>query len=211
MSLPYPLTRSRKRKTISILVKPDGKVCIKAPQFTSMTIIKKFVESKQAWIISTINKTLNTPQKTHLSIKNKTHLTILEKNISIESLEQSIKSKINSPQDLHLALKKTYHQEIHNRTLSIAKTIGPKTPQKITLRSMKSRWGSCNSKSRIGLNSWLLLAPLYVLDYVIIHECCHLYHLDHSEKFWDLVRTHDPAFKKAKSWLINFGHTITPE
>ncbi len=65
----------------------------------------------------------------------------------------------------------------------------------------KSRWGSCDSKQRIKLNWLLIMTPEFVIDYVIIHELCHLVHLNHSAEFWALVNRHTPNHIQAKNWL----------
>lgn len=74
-------------------------------------------------------------------------------------------------------------------------------PVAITLRDPASRWGSCSSNGRIMLSRRLIFAPKYVARYVIIHECCHLIHMDHSNAFWTLCRKFSPECDKASAWL----------
>lgn len=71
----------------------------------------------------------------------------------------------------------------------------------IRIKDQKTRWGSCSSKGNINLNWRLILAPQEVMDYVIIHELCHLKEMNHSKAFWDLVQTHCPDYKKHQQWL----------
>ena len=66
---------------------------------------------------------------------------------------------------------------------------------------LKTRWGSCSSKRNINLNRCLLGAPIDVLDYVIVHELCHLKEMNHSKKFWKLVKEIIPEFKEKMFWL----------
>lgn len=74
-------------------------------------------------------------------------------------------------------------------------------PQKVSVRSQKTRWGSCSSEGHISLNWRLLAAPLPVLDYVVIHELAHLTHQNHSNKFWMLVEQFDSRYKYNRNWL----------
>ena len=77
------------------------------------------------------------------------------------------------------------------------------TMQSLKIRHYKSRWGSCDAKHRINLNWLLVMAPPTVIDYVIIHELCHIKHLNHSTKFWQLVKRFYPNPDSAKAWLTN--------
>ncbi len=93
---------------------------------------------------------------------------------------------------------------IGRRVSYFARMVGLK-PKKVTVRNQKSRWGSCSSKGALNFNWRLLLAPPGVLDYVVIHELCHLRHPDHSERFWSLVSRHCPFFDKYRGWLQEYG------
>jgi predicted metal-dependent hydrolase len=74
-------------------------------------------------------------------------------------------------------------------------------PREIKIRQYKARWGSCNNHRQLSFNYLLLMTPEWVIDYVVIHELCHLKHLNHSRQFWLLVEHHFPRFKEAKHWL----------
>jgi len=74
-------------------------------------------------------------------------------------------------------------------------------PSASKIRQYKSRWGSCNNRGELSFNYLLMMTPTWVVDYVIIHELCHLKHLDHSQQFWQLVAKHYPLFSEAKLWL----------
>ncbi len=79
---------------------------------------------------------------------------------------------------------------------------------KVSIKSQKSRWASCSKKGNLNFNLLLAAAPLEVIDYVIIHELTHLIQLDHSPKFWQLVRDADPEYKKHREWLISYAPVI---
>ncbi|NQY49085.1 MAG: M48 family metallopeptidase [Colwellia sp.] len=75
------------------------------------------------------------------------------------------------------------------------------TPTKVNIRQYRARWGSCNNRGEVSFNYFLMMTPLFVIDYVIIHELCHLEFLNHSKSFWQLVKQHSPNYQKAKQWL----------
>jgi len=72
---------------------------------------------------------------------------------------------------------------------------------KITIRQYRARWGSCNNRGELSFNYLLMMTPLHVIDYVIVHELCHLKYLNHSRSFWQLVEQHSPNYQTAKNWL----------
>lgn len=81
----------------------------------------------------------------------------------------------------------------------------------ITIRDQKSRWGSCSSRGTLSFNYRLIFAPPMILDYVVVHELCHLTHMDHSKNFWNMVETIMPDYRTCKIWLKEHGHELTLE
>lgn len=75
----------------------------------------------------------------------------------------------------------------------------------IRIKDQKSRWGSCSGRGNLNFNWRILMAPEPVCDYVIIHEVCHLIHLDHSPGFWSLVESLCPGYRQYKKWLREEG------
>ena len=81
-------------------------------------------------------------------------------------------------------------------------------PSRIALSSARGRWGSCSSDGSLRLNWRLMQAPLAVIEYVIIHELAHLAELNHSARFWAIVETHCPSWKKHRDWLKQHGYKL---
>ena len=79
---------------------------------------------------------------------------------------------------------------------------------RITLRDQKSRWGSCSSRRGLSFNWRLVLAPHDVLDYVVVHEVCHLRELHHGPAFWQLLEQRRPGYRDSKRWLDEHGWEI---
>ncbi|MCM1135266.1 MAG: M48 family metallopeptidase [Clostridium sp.] len=80
----------------------------------------------------------------------------------------------------------------------------------IRIKDQKSRWGSCSSKGNLNFNWRLIMAPEPVCDYVIIHELCHLVHMNHSAEFWALVGSICPEHKQYRKWLREKGGKLYP-
>ncbi|MBU0577514.1 M48 family metallopeptidase [Patescibacteria group bacterium] len=72
---------------------------------------------------------------------------------------------------------------------------------RVTLRNQKSRWGSCSVRKNLNFNWRLVMAPIEVIDYVVVHELCHLKVMNHSAKFWNLVAEKIPNYKVVRKWL----------
>ncbi len=126
---------------------------------------------------------------------------IQENKIVVYGLESNIKAKI------HKFLKK----ELINRTEEVilyhSQTMGISYTS-LDIRNTRSRWGSCSSSGRIMLSLRLALCPFDIIEYVIVHEMCHLFEMNHSKNFWKLVKQNYPTYKEAEDWLKKEGKKL---
>ena len=81
----------------------------------------------------------------------------------------------------------------------------------VTVRDQKTRWGSCSSRGTLSFNYRLIFAPPVILDYVVVHELCHLTHMNHSKDFWNMVASVMPEYKVCRKWLRDHGQELTLE
>ncbi len=95
-------------------------------------------------------------------------------------------------------------EEIEPRAKTMARDIG-RPVKRVAVRDTRSRWGSCTRDGNLSFSWRLVMAPEYVLDYVVAHEVAHLRHLDHSDRFWGLVSEICPHHDTARSWLRRNG------
>lgn len=79
------------------------------------------------------------------------------------------------------------------------------TPRRIAIRDTTSRWGSCSTRGNLSFSWRLALAPRRILDYVVLHELCHLVHHDHSPRFWSLLERARPTYREERDWLSDHG------
>lgn len=176
----YKLIRSH-RRTISIGISKDGGITVRAPLFTSRGVIERFIASKASWIEKHIAMATDERQK--------------EKDVVPLSEEERAKLKRDARKDLTMRLD------------FFAPLIGVKY-NALSLRFQKTRWGSCTSKGNISLNCLLMMAPDDVRNYVVVHELCHLIHMNHSKEFWREVEKIIPEYKMLRKWLRDNGNAI---
>lgn len=96
---------------------------------------------------------------------------------------------------------------LHERAMQIAARVGL-APKRWRFASQNSRWGSCSSRQVISLNRRLIGAPVAVIDSVIAHELCHLVHMNHSDAFWSLLRSHVADLDECEKWLRAHGGAL---
>jgi predicted metal-dependent hydrolase len=101
-------------------------------------------------------------------------------------------------------LKREARKDLEAAVVRHARTIGV-APKRIAVRDTVSRWGSCSSDGRLSFSWRLILAPAFVLDYLAAHEVAHMTHMNHSPKFWSLVRRTCPETNRAEAWLKGHG------
>ena len=206
------------RKTLGITVKPDLDVLVRAPMDTSMDKIKEKLRKRAPWILRQQSFFLSfhpkTPARKYVS--GETHLYLgRQYRLKIEIGEiESVKLKGKfieiSTRDKARAeklLKGWYLNAAKTKFHAIAKRLINKfekykvEPSSMILRDMPTRWGSCTAKGKIILNPELIKAPKGCIEYVIIHELCHLIHHDHTQKFIDLQTREMPDWEKWKAKL----------
>ena len=105
------------------------------------------------------------------------------------------------------ALKRRAREILPARAAHFAHLAGV-TYGNITIRSQKSRWGSCSSRGNLSFNCLLMLAPPEVLDYVVVHELCHRLEMNHSPRFWAEVERVLPDYRTRRKWLKDHGGAL---
>lgn len=199
------------RKTLGITVTPDMDVLVKAPNDSTISKIEEKLKKKAPWIIRQQSFFLAYHPKTteRKYISGETHLYLGRQYLlKVEENEkESVKLKgkfieVKTPDKTKVKqlLNNWYLEHARSKFHATALPLIEKfkkykvEPSSIVLREMPTRWGSCTPKGKIILNPELIKAPKGCIEYVIVHELCHLIHHDHTQKFIDLQT------KEMKDW-----------
>ncbi len=199
------------RKSLGITVNPDLSVLVKAPDNTSIEKVKEKLRKKAPWIIRQQSFFLyfhpKTPARkfisgeTHLYLGRQYRLKIIQNKLeSVKLKGRYIQVNASEKASVKQLVGDWYLQNAKSKFRTIAQPLIANfkkyniEPSSIILRNMPTRWGSCTPKGKIILNPELIKAPRGCIEYVIIHELCHLVHHDHTQKFIDLQT------KEMKDW-----------
>lgn len=229
--LKYTLIKSS-RKTVGIVIEKNGLVKVTSPLRVSESYINQLLQKKSSWILK---KLMEIETRAYKPNKAK----VFEEGESFYYLGEEYKLKliINSNfkkatvklggENLVITVPNNFEVEKIKNTLKLwyvdqfklvieervkhySAIIGV-YPQRITIREQKTRWGSCSARGNINLNWKLIMASMEVLDYVVIHELCHMKEMNHSKEFWKLVENVYPQYKKCRVWLKENGDLLSIE
>lgn len=209
------------RKTLAIEVHPDLTVWAIAPDTSNLSEIQEKILKRGAWIVKQqryFDQFLpRTPERlyvsgeTHLYLGRRYVLRVKEEKTTSVKLKNgelivAVKNK-NCPESIKRLLTKWYYdhamkkfESILQEKFGIFQAYAIAYPALI-IRRMNKRWGSCHSNGTIILNPELIKAPTRCIEYVIVHELCHLIHPSHNQKFYDLQAAKMPDWKKWKDKL----------
>lgn len=207
-----------RRKSIALIVQPNGKVIVRAPLHTSQRMIMEFVRTKSDWLEETLarfkkkqsaNPTLRFEEGGLFWYLGKQYpLSLVSTQSKIFSFRQGFFLKKDHYPQIKSIFEKWYKQEARSilceRTQNYAQKFGFSF-KKINITSAKTRWGSCSSRGSINFTWRLVMAPLEIIDYVIIHELVHTKVPNHSRKFWEQVEKYLPDYRKRRLWLKKNG------
>lgn len=209
----YKLTFKNK-KNLSMKLDSNGELIVYAPIGITVEYIEKILLSKEKWIITNINKIENSNINTNDTIfflgrKFKSKIELSESDyIYLNGDVILIKSKNLETLYVDRLLSNWYKVQANIIIKKRVKELSKKCclfPSKIIIKNQKTRWGSCNSNKEIRLNWRLILMPYYVMDYIIIHELCHIKYMNHSKDFWNLVDKYIINYNEAEKWLKENG------
>jgi predicted metal-dependent hydrolase len=224
-TITYKLER-KNRKTIGIKITNNREVIVSAPLHLSDEKVEEIIKSKADWIVAKLETVIA------LSPDEPSNLEILKflgqeyKLNKYESAGSTIKIifnksefqafiprllKDNRNERLRELLDKWYRTQaksiLEDRTIHYAEKLKVK-PKRIVIKDQKTKWGSCSSKGNINYNYRIVMAPVNVIDYLVVHELCHLIELNHSQRFWNLVESILPDYKERLAWLKYNGSSL---
>lgn len=209
----------KKRKTICIKIEEDGEVLVSAPLRISKEYIMLVVKNRAGWIIDKQKEVkMRGSQKVKREFEQGSTFMYLgkeyptkivfnqyRKNIFISFNEEFlIYTNTMDEEKLKLALEKWYRQEtlqiVTKRIDFYANNFKDKVTD-IKVKEQKRRWASCTGKNSILFNWRICMARPDVIDYIVVHEMCHMDHRNHSKFFWNRVAEIMPDYKEKHEWL----------
>ncbi|HUJ74412.1 MAG TPA: SprT family zinc-dependent metalloprotease [bacterium] len=220
-SFPYRLQRSTRRRTVAISIHPEQGMVVYSPARLSGKGLEAMLLQKSAWILS---KTQEAEQARAIQQTPRWHqgasvpyqgewytLRLAEEDPGMgvrldgNSLLVPLPGAApHSPEQVRHLVVSWYKREaaevLGQRVEHFQELVRAK-PTSLRVKEQKRRWGSCSPQGGLNFNWRLILAPPLVLDYVVVHELCHLHLLNHSRQFWELVGGVLPGYKEQKAWL----------
>lgn len=214
----------RKRKTLEISVEPPNVIMVIAPNGTTEEVIIKKTKSRAKWIIEQLYSFKNMSyQKINREFVNGESFMYLGRNYSLQII---VDEKIKKPEvklyhskfyvvapskdmeTIEKAMEQWYRiktkEKIEERIKYYQRFFNI-APTAIKVKEQKKRWGSCTSKNELLYNWRCVMAKSTALDYIIVHEMCHMYNKNHSKEFWELLNSVMPDYENRKNWLKNYG------
>ncbi|MCX6111744.1 MAG: SprT family zinc-dependent metalloprotease [Proteobacteria bacterium] len=202
------IRKNRRSKHISIRVKPHEGISITTPTNVSMSYVEKLIESKSEWIkqkLEKINKLEKSKTIFDLNTKFQTRnhrlvINLHDKETTIVRVSNGLImvkypcNRIISDKDIQRAIREGIdkalrieaQEYIPHRVKGLAGRFDLKYKD-VTVKNIKTRWGSCSSKNNLNFNIHLMMLPVDLIDYVIVHELAHTVEKNHSHRFWSLL------------------------
>ena len=215
----------KNRKTISISVEPPKNITVVAPVGTSEEEIKEAVKSKGSWIVQKLFEFRNIESKrVNREFVNGESFMYLGRNYSLqiyvdETLQNNSSVKLfrgkfhvyvkeKDDELIKDAMKYWYREKTEEQVKKRIKYYQKyfnKQPTAIKVKEQKKRWASCTLNNELLFNWRCVMAKSTALDYIVVHEMCHMYYMNHSQEFWDLVASVMVDYEVRKEWLRDYG------
>ena len=206
------------RKTLGIFVNPDGSVFLKAPTDSSLELIQQKVRKRASWIIRQKRyfESFGTPTSERQYVSGESYLYLgrqymlrvkQSRTNSVNYQNNIIEVECRDKKDVGALLQSWYRKRANIKFPEYAKPIidmfsayGAE-PNSLSIRKMEKKWGYCTANGDIYLNPRLICAPRCCIEYVIMHEMCHLIYRNHTKDFYALLSKEMPHWEKWKNKL----------
>ncbi len=209
-----------KRKTLALIVEPDGSLIVRAPLRSSEKGVREFVEKHAGWIQRKQAEALASlpraprqfsPGERFMYLGNAYPLEIVKGQKKPLLLEGNFKLAESAQNNARLVFERWYRVQAKQ---ILAERVQHYASQyefqyrKIGITSARTRWGSCSADGSLNFSWRLVLAPLAVVDYVVVHELVHTVFHNHSRRFWKQVESIMPDYKERRKWLRKDGQQL---
>jgi predicted metal-dependent hydrolase len=212
------VVKKKNFRSLSITVERDGTIVIKAPLTVPDNEIKQFIEENHSFIERVIEKYKRygvfkeyRNGERFLYLGNEYELKIVEGQVEPLILKDKfyLSSKaLNHARDVFLAWYKKQANKVITDRVKYYASLGGHTYNKVSVKDLQKIWGSCSRNGNLSFNWRIIMAPLDVIDYVVVHELSHLREFNHSRKFWAEVEKFIPDYNDKELWLRKNGHLL---
>ena len=217
------IIRTNRQKTLAVTIKQGG-VSVFVPQRTSMTEIEDVIARKSGWINKklllqsdlSIAKSHDYVEGEHFKFRGETRTLKLisgeRKRIVLDANHICLYSNaVPSSLTIRNRLTKWYREQaqlyLARRTRYFSALLLVR-PLRVNVRTYRARWGCCSTNKEITYNWLIIMAPENIIDYLIVHELCHIKEHNHSRAFWKHVENILPDYKESRAWLDSNGHLL---
>ncbi|MBF0387380.1 MAG: M48 family metallopeptidase [Candidatus Omnitrophica bacterium] len=219
LDIPYQLVRSR-RRTTALMISPDAVLTVRAPLHLPLARIESLITAKLDWINRKIAEQRSRPvagvklfaegerfwylgAEYALKISDEFKGSLVFENEFVLSARERGRAK----ELFEWWYKRTARRVITERVEFFSRQEGFRY-NALKVTGARRRWGSCNTQGNLSFSWRLVMAPLEVIDYVVVHELVHLEHCDHSPRFWHRVRALYPQADQCRLWLKTHGPAL---
>ena len=219
----YKVVRSR-RSTADVVIEPDGSVVVRAPEWTDDAQVDAIVAEKSYWIYKNLAewRELNSSRVLR-EYKNGEGFLFLGRSYRLALVSNqkqplqlldewfSLRRELAETGDIETAkaaFRDFYATEGRTRMRERAAYFSPRVGVAVVnvdVRELGNRWASCSPSSALAFHWKCIMAPLSIIDYIVVHELCHLRHRDHTDAFWNEVDKVLPNYRERKDWLRKNG------
>lgn len=222
---PVTVVQRKRQRTMRIRIKSQA-IVVSGPSAVSRSRLLRFIREKQDWIEKSFRRQRDRMERLEL-LKKQVNGTLLLRGVRkpicdfpvpglrkprLVEHDHAIVYQFNplSQPEHHTPVpdsdlvssfyRNLARRELQKHYLHWTERL-PFRPSRFSIRNQRTKWGSCSSRGTISLNWRLVKCPAFIIDYIIIHELCHLRHFNHSRAFWSIVKYYYPGIKEAKTWI----------
>lgn len=209
-------------KRSRLMISPEEGLVVETPRRAKLAVVREIVFKRKEWVLESLKEIREQYDRARKIKRHKNSVLIFGKEKKIQIKTEQSKDYIEETKRLIVIGSAKSRLTQREAQLRIKKWLYERAKQylpirvrqlnrnrfkckKIFIKEQKSLWGSYSSSGSLQLNWRLIMAPRFAADYIIYHELCHADYLDHSTKFWNLVKKVCPRYEKAEQWFHHYG------
>ena len=227
VEVPYVFKRVPRRRHVHILVNEEGAIEVRAPWRFSVAKARALLREHAEWVVRTLDRVQRKLAQRPRLVTG-TRLPLLDGSLQLDVRPQAqmdlftgarrrqegrverrgsvlrVSTASLGEGELRGLIERWYRREAAAHLAGRIEHYSPRLgvqPSRLTIRGQRSRWGSCSGKGAVSLNWRLMMAPAALADYVVVHELCHLRHMNHSPRFWAMVGSIIPDYRDRRRRL----------